>query len=509
MSLKIFNSGQIKEIDSYTIENEPVKSISLMERAAGKCTGWIVEKYDNQCVFSIFIGPGNNGGDGLAIARQLAEKKYQVFVYLVKISEQLAEDAQANLEKLQNNKKASIQTIQNKEEIPRISAEQVIVDALFGTGLSRPVEGVAGEVIQKINKSEATVISIDIPSGLMSEDNSGNNFDNIIKASHTLSFQFPKLAFFFSDNAQYVGNWHILPIGLHPRVIQDMASRHLFLTRPDFEKMIMVRKKFSHKGTFGHALLIAGSYGKMGAAVLGSRACLRTGAGLCTVHIPRVGYEIMQTTVPEAMVSVDDSKKAFSYLLHLNRYTAIGIGPGIGTRKKTKKGLAELLYNIERPVVIDADAINILGEKKELLAKIPPESILTPHPKEFARIAGKSSNKYDQLKKLIEFACNYSVYVVLKGAYTRVACPDGICYFNSTGNPGMATAGSGDVLTGIILSLLAQDYPPRKAALLGVYLHGLAGDLATANDAPESVIAGDIIQNIGNAFNVIKEKMYE
>ena len=243
----------------------------------------------------------------------------------------------------------------------------------------------------------------------------------------------------------------------------------------------------------------------MGAAVLASRACLRTGTGLITAHVPRKGYDILQNSVPEAMISLDESDIVFSGIADMDQYNAVGIGPAIGLKDNTQKAFRELLKTINVPLVIDADGINILGENKEWLKQLPKNTILTPHPKEFERIAGKTSDGYNQIQRLVELAEKYQIFIVLKGAYTAIASPDGLCYFNTTGNPGMATAGSGDVLTGIILSLLGQGYCPEDAAVTGVYLHGLAGDRAAEITGEESLIANDIIDYLGKAFNELKE----
>ncbi len=504
--MKIFTPKQIKEIDAYTIEHEPIASIDLMERAATSCANWIEENVDKSKELKIIAGPGNNGGDGIAIARILADRGFEkISLYLVKISEQLSPDAQTNLQRLEEQGKAQINTIADLPDLPDFKKEDVLIDAIFGSGLTRKVSGIAASVIQKINKSGGKIISIDIPSGLFGEDNTGNDVNNIVKATYTLSFQFPKLAFFFQDNYLFVGKWIILPIGLHQEFINDKATPYHFLTSEFIGSKLIQRDKFSHKGIFGSSLFIGGSHGKMGAAVIASRACLRAGAGLLTVHVPKCGYEIMQISVPEAMVTVDSSKKYFTSIPDISKYSSLGIGPGIGTKSDTREAFRTLLESTDKPIVIDADGLNILAKEKQLLKNIPPESILTPHPKEFERVAGKYGKSYDRLQKQREFSMTNSVYVVLKGAHTTITCPDGTVYFNTTGNPGMATAGSGDVLTGIILGLLSQEYSPRDAALIGVYLHGLAGDIAAHQNSQEAIIASDIINSIGAAYINVKE----
>ncbi len=504
--MKLFTTSQIREIDEYTIKHEPVASIDLMERAATVCVSWLSEKFDSNTQLFIFAGPGNNGGDGWAIARLLAGKGYlHIRFFLLNISSSLSHDAAINRERLIQQNIVQIGLINSPDDFPVINEEAVVIDALFGSGLSRPLAGIAAALVKHINKAHCQVISVDIPSGLMGEDNTENDHDTIIRADHTLSFQFPKIAFFFAENENYTGRWHILDIGLHNEAIENIKTPYFYLEEKDIRNFIRPRKKFSHKGTFGHALLIAGSYGMMGAAVLAAKACLRTGAGLVSAHIPARGYEIIQTSIPEAIVSIDPSEICFSQVPDLIPYNAIGIGPGIGTHSPTLKALKELLTSCTRPAVIDADALNLISVNKDLIKLIPKNSILTPHPKEFERLAGKSISGYDRLKKQTEFSEKHQLIVVVKGAHTTISLPDGRCYFNSTGNPGMATGGSGDVLTGIITSLLAQGYAPTEAAMAGVFLHGLAGDIAAFKYGHEALIASDIIACIGEAFQQIKK----
>jgi NAD(P)H-hydrate epimerase len=503
--MKIFSASQIREIDAYTIKNEPIESIDLMERAANALFNEIIYIVDKNKAIKIFAGPGNNGGDGLALARMLANDRYKVEVYILKIKE-FSDDFSVNLKRLENQQKVKIKYIVNSDAFPVIKDEEIIIDALFGSGLNRPLDGLALLLVKYINSFSANVISIDIPSGLFCDDNTDNNYEGVIRAKYTFSFQFPKLSFLFSENEDYVGKWKVLPIGLHPEIIEKTCTNYYFIKDEDIRKIIKIRKKFSHKGTYGHALLISGGYGKMGAAVLASGACLRSGSGLVTIHIPKHGINILQTSVPEVMISIDKNEKYFSVLPDLSVFNAYGVGPGIGTNLNTQKTLKKLLLAVNKPLVIDADALNILSIHKEWLNNIPAFSILTPHPKEFERLVGKAKNSFHRISMQIAFASKYNVCVILKGAYTSVAFPDGNCYFNSTGNPGMATGGSGDVLTGIITGLLAQGYNSYEASILGVYMHGLAGDIAAAELSEESMTAGDIINFLSEAFRRIKLK---
>ena len=502
--MRILKSSQIREVDSYTIKNEPIQSIDLMERAAMTITQWIIQNISKDNSIKIFTGPGNNGGDSLAIARQLFDNNFKVHVYLLRITDNISKDSEINLNRLKENKKIGVIEIKSNSDFPKIDITDIIIDGLFGSGLTRKLEGLAKKIVQHINKSKSKIISIDIPSGLFGENNGENDKDAIIKAKNTLSFQMPKLSFLFSDNEEFVGNWEILPIGLNQKFIDSVDSDYYLTTSDLVKEFIIVRKKFSHKGTYGHVLMVSGSYGKMGAAILATKACLRTGSGLVTVHIPKIAYSIMQTALPEAMVSIDWSEIIISNIPNAESYTAIGVGPGIGTKQNTKKALIDLFDKVKAPMIIDADGLNILAENKDLICKMPKNSILTPHPKEFERLVGIFSDDYTRMQQQITFAVNNQLYIVLKGAHTSIACPDGKIYFNNTGNPGMATAGSGDVLTGMILSLLGQGYDPKYAAIIGVYLHGLAADIAVENIGMEALIASDIIENIGNAYSKIR-----
>jgi ADP-dependent NAD(P)H-hydrate dehydratase / NAD(P)H-hydrate epimerase len=502
--MKILSAEQIRKADAYTIEHEPIKSIDLMERAAGKCFNWIKEYFGYQLNVKIFAGPGNNGGDGLAIARVLANNGNNVNVYLLTPLEKLSPDAAANYKRLVEQGKAKFLILEEKK-LPEIDEKDIVIDAMFGSGISRPLSDMAMKTSVHINQSKAVVIAIDIPSGLFCESNEHNNLEAIIKADYTLTFQMPKLAFFFPENEKYVGKWYVLDIGILPEAIAEHNTGYFFTDRNDIKNYLIRRKKFAHKGNFGHALLMAGSYGKMGAAVLSARACLRTGVGLLTTHVPLKGYEIMQMAVPEAMVSVDTTTDNLSTVPDVSHYKAIGIGPGLGLYNFTGLMMFQLLKSVNIPFVLDADALNLLAVHPEWLGLLPENTVLTPHPGEFDRLSGPSKSGYERHLKQLEFSRKNKVIVVLKGAYTSITTSEGVCWFNSTGNPGMATGGSGDVLTGMILSLLAQGYKPIHAAMIGVYLHGLAGDLAAAEISEEALIASDIINSIGKAFQEIKK----
>ncbi|HBE42350.1 MAG TPA: bifunctional ADP-dependent NAD(P)H-hydrate dehydratase/NAD(P)H-hydrate epimerase [Bacteroidales bacterium] len=502
--MKIFRSGQIRLIDEFTIKNEPISSIDLMERAASKLFEWYTERFPRSCRILIFAGPGNNGGDGLALVRMLAKDRYQPEVFFLNISDTTSVDWKINRGRLEKETSVPFSAIDTIDQFPLISSDDVIIDAIFGSGLSRPVTGLAAEIIQQINKTGGTVISVDIPSGLFGEDNSRNDPENIIRADFTLSFQFPKLSFMFRENEIFTGDWSVLPIGLDQRVIFNTETPYELVEKAYIASLLKKRNKFDHKGNFGHGLLIGGSYGKMGAVIMGAKAALRTGAGLISCHVPACGNLALQIAVSEAMVISDKSGKYITGISSPDIFDAFGIGPGMGTVRESHGALYQFLVNCKKPLVIDADALNILSANREWLSIIPEKCILTPHPKEFERLAGKTESGYARLEKQIEFSQKHNCIVVLKSAHTSVSTPAGDVWFNSTGNPGMATAGAGDVLTGMILSLLAQGYDPADAAVTGVFLHGLAGDIAAVKSCYESLIASDIIDSISDAFRRIR-----
>jgi ADP-dependent NAD(P)H-hydrate dehydratase / NAD(P)H-hydrate epimerase len=502
--MKILPVEKIREADAFTIKNEPIASIDLMERAAGQCYRWIKKRVDNRQKIKVFCGTGNNGGDGLVIARLLMEKQYDVQTFVVRFSSSSSDDFDTNLKRLEQLSATEIKEIQNENSFPHISHDDVVIDAIFGSGLTRPVKGFTGRLIKHINQSGCVTVAIDAPSGLFSDECSIDKDGAIVEADYTLSFQFPKLAFLLPENDRYVGKWKILSIGLMEEFIHKVEVKNYFVEKSDIGYLFKKRNKFDHKGLFGHVLMIAGGYGKTGAAVMAAKAALRSGAGLVTAHVPASSYPIIQTALPECMVSIDDNEKYFSKAPELLNFNVLAVGPGLGMAKVTQSALKLLIQNYTGPILIDADAINILGENKTWISFVPSGSIFTPHPKEFERLVGKSSNHFERNKMQREFSAKYQVYVVLKGAHTCISTPAGDCFFNSTGNPGMATGGSGDVLTGIIAGLLAQGYHPKEACILGVLLHGQAGDLAAAKKTMQSMIAGDIVDFIPKAVKKLQ-----
>lgn len=503
--MKILPIDQIRLADAYTIENEPIADIGLMERAAKQLFKWIKKRVDTSQRLFIFAGLGNNGGDGLALARMLTEAGYKVFVYVVKYSKKYSDSFAENHNRYLKLSQKNIFNLEEEKHFPEIEEDCIIIDAMFGSGLTRPLEGFVANIIKHMNEAPAVKIAIDIPSGLYADQTSKESQDKIFRADYTLTFQFPKYAFLLPENDPYVGSFHVLDIGLHPDFIKKVDVDNFYLWKQDVKPLLKQRSKFSHKGTYGHALLIAGSYGKMGAAILAAHALLRSGTGLLHVHVPKVGYPIMQTALPEAMISIDRHDYYFSEVPKLDLYNTVGIGPGLGKEPQSQAAMKLLIQNYRRPMVFDADALGILAENRTWLSFLTPNSILTPHPKEFERLAGSWKNDFEKMDLARNFSKKFQIILVLKGANTAICLPDGRCYFNSTGNPGMATAGSGDVLTGIITGLLAQNYSPVHAALLGVFLHGLAGDIAAKKNSEESLIAGDITKNLGKAFRKISK----
>ena len=503
--MKIFPSSSIKKLDAYTIENEPITSIDLMERAATVLTKAITDRWNTETPVTIFAGPGNNGGDALAVARMMAEKGYKIEVFLFNTKGELSPDCQANKELVEMMDEITFHEVSTQFAPPTLTDEHLVIDGLFGSGLNKPLSGGFAAVVKYINSSPATVASIDIPSGLMGEENTFNVRANIIRADVTFSLQLPKLAFLFAENAEFIGEWELLDINLSQEGIEELDTNYEMLEVEDIRTIIKPRKRFSHKGNFGHALLIAGSRGMAGASILSARACLRSGVGLLTVHAPICNNSILQTAVPEAIVEQDASETCFAIPTDTDDYQAVGVGPGLGRNEETEAALLEQLNGCQTPLVVDADALNILANHRHALTNLPKGSILTPHPKELERLVGKCQDSYERLTKAIELARTAKVHIVLKGAYSAIITPTGKCFFNPTGNPGMATAGSGDVLTGIILALLAQGYTAEEAAKTGTFVHGLAGDFARKKLGTIGLTAGDIVNNLPMAWRLVSE----
>jgi len=501
--VNILNAQQIKDWDQFTIQREPVSPVDLMERAAKKCFDWIDKRNWKNGIFKIFCGKGNNGGDGLALARMLIQNHYSVSVFILEPGKPGSNDFQINLQRLHDLGFLEIHFIQSKENFPPVNNDEIIVDALFGSGLNKPLQGLAGDLVSHINESSAIVISIDLPSGLFIDRSSKEN--QVVNANYTLTFQCYKLALLVQENAGFVGEVHVLDIGLHGDFLGSRKFSQFFIVDNVIKTIYKPRNAFAHKGNFGHALLIAGSYGKMGAAVLSAKSCLHCGVGLLTCYLPKCGYEIMQTALPEAMVMTDENQNTLSQLpREIEKYSVIGIGPGIGTADETKNLISFITRRYKKPLVIDADGLNCLAIEKNLLEQLPSLSILTPHPKEFDRLFGDHKNDFERIEIAKQKSRQLNIVIVLKSHHTLIATPCGDLFFNSTGNAGMAKGGSGDVLTGIITALLAQNYSSEHAAIFGVYLHGLAADFAADRLGQEYIIATDIINALSQAFLQIK-----
>ncbi len=503
--MKIFTSAQIHELDNFTIEHEPIKSIDLMERAARLLTRAITERWSSDTPIVVFAGPGNNGGDALAVARMLIEKGYQTDTFLFNITGHLSADCAENKRRLCDKKGRPLLTEVTQEfDPPRLEEGMLVVDGLFGSGLNKPLAGGFASLVKYINASKAEVVSIDVPSGLMTEDNTYNVSTNIIRATQTLTLGQLKLSFLFAENQVYCGQIRILDINLSREGIEKIDAHYTLTEEKEIRAMLKPRDSFAHKGQMGHALVIAGSYGMAGAAILATKACLRAGAGKVTVHVPKRNVPIIQTSVPEAVVHIDREETIFSEGVATEDFQAVGIGPGLGTSEQTAITLIAQLRRTQCPLVIDADALNILANRRAWMQQLPKGVIMTPHPKELDRMEGKCIDTYERLSKARDLAERLQGYVILKGHHTAICMPDGHIVFNSTGNAGMATAGSGDVLTGIITGLLARGYERAQACILGVYLHGLAGDIAVRELGEESLIASDLIQYLPKAFLKVK-----
>ena len=505
--MKIFTSAQIHELDDYTIKNEPIKSIDLMERAAKALTRAITGRWPQSVPIVVFAGPGNNGGDALAVARMMSELGYQVQTFLFNIGGKLSADCAENKKRLAETRKAKDKFTEVTHEFdpPQLERGMLVVDGLFGSGLHKPLNGGFASLVKYINSSSADVVSIDMPSGLMTEDNTYNIRANIIRADMTLTLQQKKLSMLFAENQPYIGELKVLDIRLSREGIEKIDAQYTMIEEADIRPLLLPRSPFAHKGSMGNALLIAGSYGMAGAAILATEACLRAGAGKVTTHSPRKNVAIMQTAVPEAVLQIDREETAFSEAVDTEDFQAVGIGPGLGTSEQTAIAMIAQLRRTQCPVVCDADAINILASHRAWLQQLPKDIIMTPHPKEFDRLDGHSADSFERLSKARDLSQRLHAYIILKGHHTALCCPDGHIVFNSTGNAGMATAGSGDVLTGLLTGLLARGYSHRDACMTGMYLHGLAGDLAAREVGEESLIARDIIRYLPKAFLRLKD----
>jgi len=499
--VKILTAAQMHLWDAYTIEHESVTSINLMERAAEKCVNWLINNNYEHRTFLIFCGKGNNGGDGLAVARLLLAKKISVRIYVLERGQRASPDFSKN-HQIIIDRQLIVHSISSIADFPKSEPKDIVVDALFGTGINKPLEGLAADLVRHINSLSSPIVAIDVPSGLFPDQSSIGN--ELIKATHTLTLQCVKMAFLMQENAAYIGDVTVLDIKLSLPYLLNTKTDFYLLDNIIIKEIYKKRNQFAHKGNFGHALIMGGSFGKIGAALLATKACLRTGAGLTTAYIPACGYDILQIGAPEAMCLTDPNFNFLTALPQYENFSAIGLGPGIGTEEPTQKLVLQLINNFKQPLVLDADALNCLSKNPESLKTLPPYSILTPHFKEFERLFGKCANDFERLSKARKKAKEFKIIIILKSHHSAIVIPSGEVYFNSTGNSGMAKGGSGDVLTGIVCALLSQNYAAKDAAILGVYLHGLAADIAILQIAKESLLASDQINTISKAFQAIQ-----
>lgn len=479
---KIVSAVQTKLADEFTIQNNNISSLDLMELAALSFVHEFVKIFSADKNILVICGPGNNGGDGFAVCRILNQLNYNAKACLVSDKDNLSTDCKSNFNKLSINQLESLSVDFNSFDI--------VIDAIFGSGLSKKPIGVYKNIINRINVSQKTVVSIDVPSGILCD--SFYEPINAVKAHYTITFQRPKLTFFMPETGVFCGKIIITNIGLNESFVQNLAS-DIYYIDDAVKYLLKKRERFSHKGTYGHALLIGGSYGKIGSILLSSKSALKTGSGLVSAYIPSCGNDIFQTSFPEAMTICDDENKEITSINIQKSFDAIGIGPGLGTSKKTTEAVISFLKNYDKPLVIDADAINILAESK---SKFPKKSILTPHPKEFERLVGKTSNSLIRMKMQIDYSKKNSCYIVLKDSFTHISTPEGLLFINPFGNAGMATAGSGDVLTGVLTGLLSQRYNEFEACILGTYLHSKAGDNCLNSTSEQFISASDIINKL-------------
>lgn len=509
--MKIFTSKQLKELDAYTIKHEPVDSYDLMERVAASMSETILQRYGTERRVVVFAGPGNNGGDALAISRMLAAKGANVEVFLFNIGSKISPECDKNAKRLEDVKNVRLTEITTQFEPAPLKEDDILIDGLFGTGLNKPLNGGFADLVRYINSQPAFVVSVDVPSGMMCEDNTFNVCQNIVRADVTLTVEMPKLAFFFADMSCYTGEVVVVHADLSKEYIESTATPFTTISSSDVCGILKKRDAFAHKGTFGHALLVAGSYGMAGASILSAKACLRSGVGKLTVHVPGCNKDILQQTVPEAVLSIDSGTRYFSNAESAVPFDALAVGPGLGNFRDTDSAFIDQVRNCATPLVVDADGLNILSEHKGWLSLLPRKTILTPHPGEFLRLTESDNDCYKMLTNAREMAMRNQFYVILKGHYTFINTPEGHTYINTSGNAGMATAGSGDVLTGVLLSLLAQGYTQDEACRLGVFIHGLAGDLAAVRLGQEGMVASDIVENLPGAFmklHALRDRQY-
>ncbi len=488
--LPLLTSAQAKATDAYTIAHEPVNAIDLMERAAEAFVKCFVNHYsDKEKRIAVYCGTGNNGGDGLAIARLLHQQHYQnITVKIARFSDKETDDFDTNLKRL---KAVEVVEIATDDELPTETAD-IILDGLLGTGLNKPLSGDYKKLVNYLNRLNKHVVAIDIPTGFFADGELSQDA-TVLKANLVITFQQPKINFLLPESAAYMDAFEVADIGIKPEYIVKQNSPYQLLQQADISAKLKPRTNFTHKGTYGHALIIAGEPETMGAAILCSSACAHTGAGLTTACIPESGLTALNAAWPEVMAIV--RKDGYPPKIDPKKFTSVAIGPGLGKQNGSLKLLQTTFAEFDRPIVVDADGLNLMAEN-HLYRTIPVHSIITPHVKEFDRLFGEHKNWWQRINTMMQKAREYQLYIVLKNRYTMIGTPDGQVYFNPTGNPAMASGGMGDVLTGVIVSLLAQDYTPQDACIIGTYIHGLAGDDLALPHKRSTVLAGDVAKHI-------------
>ncbi|WKV12068.1 NAD(P)H-hydrate dehydratase [Marivirga harenae] len=496
--MKILNVKQIREADLYSIENEPIASIDLMERASKKVVDWITDNFSNQNKVVVLAGSGNNGGDGLAIARILSGQNYIVKVVLA-MGDKGSEDFEINLSRLTSIDEVDISSALSSDENVK---DIIFIDAIFGSGLSRPIEGKIAEYIHKVNELEGIKIAVDIPSGIFADEPSPG--DTILKADYTLSFQVPKLAFMMAENQKYIGQFEILDIGLSRDFIENCISDYSIYKPTDKNKASIKVGSTAHKGDRGRACIIGGGHAKMGAVILAAQGALHSGIGLLTVQACPHCIQIVQIQIPEALILEDENEYVLGSFMNYEKYDSLVFGPAVGFANKTATLLKEILKSYNGQLILDADAITILAENREMLEMLPKGTILTPHHGEFKRLVGDYSNNFEALMQLKSFCMHHKVVVILKGKYSAVCNSNGNISFNSTGNPGMAKGGSGDLLCGILAGLAPRIKKPYEIAKLAVFLHGLAGDISLQEYGENYMTPSTMVLNLKNAFKLIE-----
>lgn len=486
----LLTSSQIKAADTYTIKHEPILSVALMERAAKAFVQCFTGHYpDKGKQIAIYCGTGNNGGDGLAIARLLHSAHYKnINVKIARFSDKSTGDFDTNLKRLKN---ITIAEIGADDKLPAETAD-IVIDALLGTGLNKPLTGAYKKLVEHLNDQGKEVVAVDIPTGLFADGEMPKDA-TVLKARLVITFQQPKLNFLLPESALYIDNFEVVDIGISPEYIEKQNSQYQLLQRADISAKLKIRKKFTHKGTYGHALIIAGQPETMGAALLCASACAHTGAGLTTACIPESGLTALNTAMPEVMAIV--RKDGDGSKIEWHKFSAIAAGPGLGKHADALTLLQNAFAGFNKPMVVDADALNLVAENY-LFKKIPAGSILTPHMKEFDRLFGEHTNWWSRIETLTAKTKKFNIYIVLKNQYTIIGTPNGEVYFNPTGNPAMATGGMGDVLTGVIAALLAQGYSSLDACLIGTYIHGMAGDELALPGKLTTVLAGSVAAHI-------------